>query len=211
MSHTFQLRCPFRMLVIGPSGSGKTCFIQRLIDKSRDIYDRQPGDVYYFYKVWQDKYEKFPHVKYREGTPTMKWMDTELRGKKNTTVVMDDLGRAMSPDVAEMFSVGSHHYDCNLIFVAHNLFDRNVSFRQISLNTTYMVIFKNPRDSSTITNFAKQFDPQNSRRLVNIYREATTEPFSYLFIDLEQRTDEDMRLRSGIFYENGPMRIFQRL
>lgn len=199
------------MLVIGPSGCGKTSFIQQMLQSAGQVYDTVPGEVFYFYNVWQDKYESLPNVTYCEGSPSMKWMETELRGKKNTTVVMDDLGRAMNPDVAEMFSVGSHHYDCNLIFVVHNLFDKNPAFRSISLNSTYMVIFKNPRDSSTISNFAKQFDPQNAKRLISIYREATSDPFSYLFIDLHQKTAEDARLRSNILFENDePMKFYIR-
>ena len=93
----------------------------------------------------------------------------------------------------------------------HNLFDKNPAFRNISLNSRYVVVFKNPRDGSSITNFAKQFDPNNSKRLIKIYQEATAKPYSYLFIDMDQLTPDEYRLRSNVLFENGrPMSIYER-
>lgn len=52
----------------------------------------------------------------------------------------------------------------------------------------------------------------NSRRMANIFKEATDRPYSYLFIDLDQKTDEDFRLRSNIFFEEDrPMEVYQRM
>lgn len=141
----------------------------------------------------------------------MKWIDDNVKKDENATLILDDLGRDMNADTAEIFSVGSHHKSCNVCFVVHNLFDSNKAFRQISLNTRYLVIMKNPRDSSTIINFARQFDPANGKRLVQIYRNATSQPFTYLFVDLDQKTSEANRLRSNIFFEGGsPMTIYVR-
>ena len=62
-----------------------------------------------------------------------------------------------------------------------------------------MVIFKSPRDSSQIVHLAKQIFPGEAQTLVSAYKEATSEPFSYIFLDLKQQTEDIYRLRSSVF------------
>ena len=71
--------------------------------------------------------------------------------------------------------------------------------RTISLNAHYMILFKNPRDGSQITHLSKQMYPSRSKYMMEAYRDATSPPYGYLFIDLKPDTPEDMRLRSNIF------------
>ena len=72
------------------------------------------------------------------------------------------------------------------------------SFRQISQNCDYFCIFKNPRNSSEIRTLAQQMTPGNMI-LVQIYMEATKGPFSYLFINLTQECDPNVKFISDIF------------
>lgn len=191
--------------------AGKTHFLQELIRKAPEIYDTRPGPVYYFYRVYQAKFREMPLVHFIEGMCTFEWLRKNVSPRSNATIILDDLGRDMTEDTSEIFSVGSHHVGCNVCLVVHNLFDRNRAFRNISLNTRYLVVYKNSRDASTIINLGKQFDPSNVRRLVAIYQKATERPFSYLFLDFDQKTEEDFRLRSNIFFEGGrPMVVYQR-
>jgi len=207
----FALRTPFTSLLVAPSQAGKTTFIEKILENADKLYDRKPGKFYYFYKVWQKKYETM-NAEFISGMCTMNWLKENLNGQTNCTIVLDDVADQMTSDTAVLFSVGSHHYDVNILLLLHNLFDKNKAFRQVSLNTRYLIIFKNPRDASTITHFAKQFDPGHNKRLENIYREATVNPYSYLFIDMDQMTNDKHRLRSNIFFEsNEPMKIYQRL
>ena len=71
--------------------------------------------------------------------------------------------------------------------------------RTITLNAHYMVIFKNPRDSTQIANLARQMYPGRSKALIESFRDATSTPFSYLLIDLKPDTEDKFRLRTGIF------------
>lgn len=151
-------------------------------------------------------------VIFHEGMCTMNWIKKNISSNENATVILDDLARDMTEDTSEIFAVGSHHLGLNVILIVHNLFEKKPAFRNISLNSRYIVIMKNPRDKSTIYNFARQFDPSNNRRMLDIFKDATEQPFSYLFVDLDQKTDEDFRLRSNIFFEAGrPMEIYQRM
>ena len=66
------------------------------------------------------------------------------------------------------------------------------------LNAHYLVIFKNPRDASQITHLAKQMYPGHVQFLQEVFRDATSEAYGYLFIDLKQETPEHLRLRTKI-------------
>ena len=80
-----------------------------------------------------------------------------------------------------------------------NLFDQQKEHRTISLNSHYLVIFKNPRDGSQIVHLAKQMYPGKTHYLHQAFAVATRQPHGYLLIDLKQATPEGMRLRSHIF------------
>ena len=53
----------------------------------------------------------------------------------------------------------SHHSDTSVIYLVQNLFSKNKESRTISLNAQYMIVFKNPRDSSQLANLARQMYP----------------------------------------------------
>ena len=78
------------------------------------------------------------------------------------------------------------------------MFVNNESFRQISNNCDYFAVFKNPRNSSEVRVLAQQLTP-GSLELINIYSEATKDPFSYLFINLTQECDETVKYLSHLF------------
>ena len=62
-----------------------------------------------------------------------------------------------------------------------------------------MVVFKNVRDASQITNLAKQMYPGNVKYLKSIYEDATNKRYGYLLIDLKPDTSYLLRLRTDIF------------
>ena len=61
--------------------------------------------------------------------------------------------------VSNLFTKGSHHRNLSVLHLVQNVFDKNKHTRTISLNTHYLVIFKNPQDASQITHLAKQMYP----------------------------------------------------
>lgn len=215
-----RLRCPFTAMLCGSTSSGKSTFVRNLIRCAAeyDIFDRPLGTVYFFYKAEQQAMDDMAgDVHFIQDMPTMSWLETHL-GKppkegrdKVPTIIIDDQQNDISTDTATLFSVGSHHYDCNIIFIAHTLFSgKNHVQRDMSLNTRYLLIFKNPRDPSTVTNLGKQIFPGNVSKMVEIYKAATKPAYSYLFIDFDQRTADDMRLRSHMLMEDDePVHLYQ--
>ena len=68
-------------------------------------------------------------------------------------------------DTDELFMVLSHHKNLNVILIVQNLFTKNPFYREISLNSTYHVLFKNPRDQRSIGILAQQFSPSNTKAI----------------------------------------------
>ena len=198
-----QLKCPFTMLISGPSNCGKTTFTLNLLKRSQETLDIKPGLVYWFFKIDQKAVtEAGPYIhQYENKMCTMDWLE-ENQPPKNSIIVIDDMALEATADTAKLFSVGSHHYHINIIFLCQNLFTRNQFFRDISLNSTYVVLFKNVRDKQQVSNFAKQFAPQQNKQFLSIFSEATQEPYTYLILDNHQKTNNLHRIISNYFQEN---------
>jgi len=85
------------------------------------------------------------------------------------------------------------------LYLTQNLFYGSKQNRTISLNSHYLVLFKNARDATQISHLASQMYPGKSKFLIDAYRDATSKPFSYLLIDLKPDTEDQVRVRSNIF------------
>ena len=204
-SFEFELQNPFTMCIAGPTKSGKTTFVGNLLKSAHLIFTKTPNKVFYFYNQCEPEDANLQNCVYEfiKGLPSENWVtETYDTYGPNTTIVIDDQALHINKVIAELFTVNSSRQKCNVIYITQNLFSRKDEAREISLNCSYFVLFKNPRDSLTVQSFFKQYDPGNSKILLEIYQEATEKPYSYLFIDLHQRTLKENRLLSNIFEEN---------
>ena len=102
-------------------------------------------------------------------------------------------------NLTDLFTKGSHHNNISVIHIVQNLFGKNKHQRTLSLNSHYLVVFKNPRDMSQISFLARQMYPSNKKYVQDAYKDATETPHGYLLIDLKQSTPDNLRLRTGIF------------
>lgn len=188
---------PFTMIVAGPSGCGKTTFIKNLLNNIRLI---QPPIRKI---IWCNAEHGAipPHINFKN----IEYFDTipdEFinNGNEPTLIVIDDMMlNAFSKQVCELFTKGSHHRNFSVILVTQNLFHQGKFCRDISLNSKYIVVFKNPRDKSQFFHLARQIYPENSSELLKIYKEITQPPHGYLLIDLTQDTNDVLRFRADIF------------
>ena len=185
---------PFTCIVAGPTGCGKTTFVARLLRNAPSMINPAPEHVTWYYGEWQSAYENLDitNVRLEQGLPTV--FDT---GKRNV-VVLDDLMAETDGRVTDLFTKKSHHSNTSAIYLVQNLFPKHKESRTISLNAQYMVVFKNPRDSSQVTHLAKQMYPGRVKFVQEAFKDATSVPYGYLLVDLKQDTPEDMRLRTTI-------------
>ena len=68
--------------------------------------------------------------------------------------------------------------------MVQNFSDKNRHMRTISLNAQYIVLFKNPHDSSQYVHLAKQLYLHNSRFAHEAYVDATNRSYGYILLDL---------------------------
>ena len=96
-------------------------------------------------------------------------------------IIIDDLMDEFKK-VIDLFTKKSHH---------------RKGLRTTSLNTHYLVLFKDPRGSAQIIHMGRQMG--NSKAVTATYKDATSKPYVYLFVDMKQDTPETTRLRTGLF------------
>lgn len=190
-------------LISGPTGSGKTSFIKRFLNQRFDLIDTPIEEVIYCSPEEQIVDETIPYTKLHRGVPDI----SLFKDLKPRIVILDDLLSCVDANVVELFTRGSHHFNLSIIFVVQNLFSKNKGCRDISLNSHYIILMKNPRDKHQINTLARQISPDNSRFICDAYKDATNQPYGYLILDLHQTTPEEYRVRTNIFFDDSPQDI----
>ena len=202
----FRLYPDRAMCVVGPSQSGKTTFVLNLLDVCQEIFhEPSPKRIVWHYGVHQlavnqslrSKTEQLGiPIEIREGIPTAGDV------KRGDLIVMDDLlsESQSSKEVTQMFTRQAHHHGCFIIFLSQNLFAGGKEYRTQSLNTHYLVLFKNPRDKLQVNFLARQVEPRSTHwhAFLDFYGKATKRPHGYLFIDLTQECLDEDRYRTNI-------------
>ena len=162
-----------------------------------------PENIIWCYGEFQPVYvelsQALPHLKFIQGFPED--LDVHIDKAKRNLIILDDLMSEIGNDkrVTALFTKGSHHKNLSVILILQNLFHQSKEMRTISLNSHYLVIFRNPRDKSQINHLAKQMYPGNIRFLQQSYNDATSKPYGYLLLDLKPETPDEISLRTRIF------------
>ena len=91
--------------------------------------------------------KRIQNVIFVEGFPIN--LTDILEGCQNSLVIVNDLMSecANGQRMSELFTRGSHHRGISVIYLTQNLFPPGKQSRTISLNSHYMIILKNLRDS----------------------------------------------------------------
>ena len=207
---------PFRpcssMTISGCTNSGKTTWVYKLLQNLKGMYtENPPQQILYCYGVYQplfDEMEKtIPNLTFQQGLPSSNMLDELTTDGLHSLVILDDLMNhvTQSLDMETLFTQGCHHRGLSCIFIMQNLHQQGKTARTIALNTTYLILFRNVRDASQITHLARQMYPGQAHSLVEIYRDCTKEPYSYLVIDMSPQSEDKYRLRTNIFPGEDPV------
>ena len=195
----FLLKNPFTSIICGPTGSRKSTFVLKLLNNVSAMFSQNIKKIYYFYNNWQKKFEEEnTDIEYRQGLPTEQDFKSYPKDEQ-CIVVIDDMQVSALNNIfiANLFSRDSHHRNISVILILQNLFHQGKYCRDISLNTHYFILFKNPRDIQQIKLLGRQLGMQN--KLVDVYLDATADPFGYLLIDLSPGNKDSYMLRRHIF------------
>ena len=139
-------------------------------------------------------------IEFVKGIPSNigddKFFDLSVRNM----LVIDDLMSDATKDsrICDLFTKGSHHRNLSVLCLLQNLYYQGRENRTMSLNSHYLILFKNPRDLQQINVLGRQMYPNNGDRLLDAFRKATEQPHGYLLVDLKQDTPDDRRLRPNV-------------
>lgn len=185
---------PFTAIVAGPSGCGKSKFVCEFIKNMSQICNVEFQNILWCYDEMQPLYN-LSNVNYYQGIPELQMFD----GKEPKLIIIDDLMRESDGRVVDIFTKGSHHRNLSVFYITQNLFHQGKGQRDISLNSSYIIYFKNPRDRTQIRFLGRQLSPENSKFVEEAYRDATSKAHGYLMIDLKQNTEDQYRFKTNVF------------
>ena len=203
--HDVRLKWPFRLLLAGCSGCGKSTLMAEIAVSGIEVMTRKPSMILVYHAHGQGAYEKMAReagcpVRLIKGGPKQ-----DLVTRPGTLLIVDDLQASHADVVREWFTRKSHHFDTSIAYLVQNVFDKSPHHRTISLNCTYMTLFKNPRDASQVEHLSRQVFPTAPKHLTAAYRDTVSRgPHSYLVMDFNQDTPDDFRIRNTLF----PVRDF---
>ena len=195
---------PFTCMVAGMTGSGKTIWVKSMLQQAQRAISLPPDRIVWCYSQWQPAYLELmttiPNIQFVKGIPENLEKDSYFDIHKRILMVIDDQMADAGNDkrIVNLFTRGSHYRNLSVIYIVQNLFHQGKGSRSISLNSHYLVLFKNPRDKLQILTLAKQMYPRNADSFVNHYEEAVQRPFGYLLVDLKTTTQDNCRLRTNV-------------
>jgi ABC-type dipeptide/oligopeptide/nickel transport system ATPase component len=198
------------MQVVGASGSGKTLFTTSLLRQRRVAFKVPLKKIWWLYGADEgeigktaNEIQKLDNVEFIKGF-VEGWQTLPQR---HDVLVIDDLfmesGR--EKDLTNIFTRTARHRELFVIFITQNLFQNGMRSRNLS--THYLVVFKNPRDSLTISTIGRQM---GNFPLREVFEDAThNKPYGYIFIDFTQECVDDLRVRTNLFQP--PMYIYRKV
>ena len=183
---------------------GKNCLGTITVATSSNVIDQPPERIIWCYSQWQPAYTQLlmmiPNIEFVKGIPESLENDSYLDvNKRNLIVIGDQMIEAGKHNrTVNLFTKGSHHRNLSVIYIVQNLLHQGKGNRGISLNSHYLVLFKNPRDKLQVLTLAKQMYPSETAWFIKEYEEAVRRPYGYLFVDLRPVTTYRCRLRTNV-------------
>ena len=190
---------PSTFIISGPSGSGKSSLLFNILKNINIMFNKPVNKIYYFYSVWQDLFNEntSDKIQYIQNIPDEKFIN-EISDGHHKILIIDDLQiSALNNDfIANLFTRESHHRNLSIFLILQNLFHQGKYARDISLNTHYFILFRNPRDKNQIKILGNQLGIKE--KLERAYNMATERPYSYLMVDLSPRSESQYMLSGNI-------------
>ena len=144
---------PFTCIVAGPTGCGKSTFVTRMLHHAATMIDPQPERITWCYGEWKEAYATMDLVdmQFHEGLPSASILDSTTKN----LIITDDLKAETDERVTTLFTkkVITGTRPCCISY--RTLYPKNKESCTLSLNSQYMVVFKNPRDASQMSHLAR--------------------------------------------------------
>ena len=107
------------------------------------------SQIFWCYSQWQSAYlemlSTIPQIQFVKAIPPALRDDSYFDVSKQNVIVLHDPMIDASKDkrILNIFTRGSHHRNLSIIYIVQNLFYQGKDSRSISLNSHYLILFKN--------------------------------------------------------------------
>ena len=200
---------PNCFFISGKTSSGKTELVKNMLLDHRHVFKPSPDRVVYVYTIFQPAYEELEKalgekIQFRTDIPA----ESELKEfyeetGQSTLLILDDKmlsldNGASGKNLVRLATVISHHCSVSVMFLVQNLYHNTQSAREVALNCSVTIIFKNERSASQLTKFGTSILPGKLQYFLQSYELSTSDPYGYLVIDLSQNLDKKFKLRTHV-------------
>ena len=199
-------------MLLGPTSCGKSFFVRQLLLPQNELIVESPESIMYCYGQYQPLFDtiksEIDNIQFVHGIPDN--IEDYLTLPKRKLVILDDVMQQVANDsrVTKLFVQGSHHMNLSVVLVLQNLFYQGPQMRTISLNSHYMVLFKNSRDRQQVHTLSRQLYPHQPKALLEAFNDATKEPYKYLILNMRPDTPDQCRMLTNILPEQHPVRVY---
>jgi len=194
----FHLKAPFTAILAGPTMSGKTLWTLKLIENMRTLIRPTPLRVIWCRGIKTES--NLPSwITVIEGLP-----DNFEAIPTDSLLILDDLQEecGKSSEVSNLYIRYAHHRRISVLSLQQNLFASKSRTQRV--NSTYIVLLRNPSDKKQISTLSQQIFPQHKNFLSQVMSDACKEPFQYFLLDLHAKTPDHLRVVTHIFPDDGP-------
>lgn len=89
--------------------------------------------------------------------------------------------------ITKLYTEGSHPINLSVMAIIQIMvYSKDPTQRQIERNCHFLVLFNNPVKRQQDMILTRQMYPENTQYLLRQFQEATSKPYEYLLIDLNQ-------------------------
>jgi hypothetical protein len=182
------------MSIVGPSACGKTQLIFQMLEE--DIFQPKFDKIIYFYQHDQPIFNQNFHlnVEFICGVDFNLIKNLPSDGTNYLLIFDDSCEEICQSREFQSIATAGRHRKLNVIYIKHNLFHKSKLGRDIELQLTHVILFKNPRDVQQIRYLARQL---GESELESWYQSAVSKIFGFLLIDLSPKTNDHLRYCSG--------------
>lgn len=191
------LETPFRIIISGNSGSGKSSLIKDIVLNMDRLSNASFQKIFYCCKyissIPKDLLEKVIFV---DGLPTAEM----VRNDENIEIlfIIDDMmNDVFKSDIVCDLVLTGRNRKLSTIITTQNLFA--TANRDVMLQATHLIVFRNLRDKSSFNNLSRQVNPTASREFTDMYTNNVRNLFDYLVLDFSPKCQDIFRYRSSLF------------
>lgn len=118
------------------------------------------------------------------------------------------MGKSSGHTVFDLYTKGCDRKNIIVMVMMQNISSRGSGQRDISFNSIYIVVFRNPREQARIQHLARQLFPKNPKTLSEAYHGAASPPRGHFLLDRNQSKSDNYQHRTRIFLDDAQMGVY---